>query len=113
MKKEVGVYLEDILGSIEKILEYTAGLNFEDFNKNSEHQDSVMRRLAIIGEAVKNLPPEIREKYGDIPWKQIAGMRDVLIHEYTGVSLVRVWKVVTDDLAPLKKVVLEILKELK
>lgn len=67
----------------------------------------MIRRLEIIGEAVKNLPADLKEKYPHIPWKQIAGMRDMLIHEYAGVSLERVWKVVTDDLGPFKKVVSE------
>ena len=112
MKKEIRVYLEDILESIEKIEEYTHDRNFEEFTKNTERQDAVIRRLEIMGEAVKNLPGDLKEKYTTIPWRQIAGMRDMLIHEYAGVSLGPVWKVVIDDLKPLKKIIVEMLDEL-
>ncbi len=64
-----------------------------------------MRRLEIIGEAVKNLPDDFKTAHPQIPWKQIAGMRDVLIHAYTNVSLDRVWRVIEDDLRPLKDVI--------
>ena len=111
--KEIKVYLEDILESIEKIETYTRNVTFENFDSNTELQDAVVRRLEIIGEAVKNLPAETKSKHPEIPWKQISGMRDVLIHEYAGVSLKRVWKVITDDLSPLKETALKILKNLK
>jgi len=103
MRKEIKVYLEDILESIAKIEEYTRDLTLEGFEESSEHQDAVIRRLEIIGEAVKKLPTDLRGKYPDIPWQQIAGMRDVLIHEYAQVSVDRVWKVVTDHIKPLKE----------
>lgn len=112
MKKNIRVYLEDILGSIEKIEAYTRGLTFEQFEQNTEHQDAVIRRLEILGEAVKCVPMDVRERYSHIPWKQIAGMRDVLIHEYADVSLPRVWKIITGELLPLKEAVKEILKTL-
>jgi len=80
--------------SIEKIEEYTTDVNEEEFYKNTFVQDAVLRRLEIIGEAVKNIPDDFRAKYPDIPWRQIAGMRDVLIHAYFGVNLRRVWKVI-------------------
>lgn len=112
MTKEVRVYLEDILESIGKIEEYAKGSSFQDFEKDTERQDAVIRRLEIIGEAVKNLPSELRKKYPNIPWKQITGTRDILIHEYAGVSLKRVWKTVVKDLEPLKKTVNQILQSL-
>lgn len=105
------VYLEDILESVTRIEEYTRSSDFAVFERNTEQQDAVIRRLEIIGEAVKNLPEEVRQRYPDIPWKQIAGMRDVLIHEYSHVSLDRVWKVVTDHLGDLKKTTEKILSE--
>lgn len=110
MKKDIRVYLEDILASIEKIETYTRGLSFEQFEQNTEHQDAVIRRLEILGEAVKRVPHDVRERHPHIPWKQIAGMRDVLIHEYADVSLPRVWKVITGELAPLKRTMQEMLK---
>ena len=96
------MYLEDITKCVGKIEVYTKGMTFDEFARNTERQDAVIRRLEIIGEAVKNLPDEVRAKHPNIPWKQIAGMRDILIHEYAGVSLPRVWKAITDDLPPLK-----------
>ena len=113
MKRDVKVFLEDILESIEKIEEYTANIDEEDFYENTIIQDAVLRRLEIIGEAVKNIPDDFREKYPDIPWRQIAGMRDVLIHAYFGVSLRRVWKVIEEDIQDLKFRILRILGELE
>ncbi len=113
MKKDPTVYLEDIAESIGRIEEYTRDFTLETFIGSTESQDAVMRRLEIIGEAVKNLPISLRTSYPDVPWKQIAGMRDVLIHEYAGVVLDRVWNVVVSDLPPLKATVLKMQAELQ
>ncbi len=104
------LYIEDILESIDKIEEYIGGIKEEDFYRNTQLQDSILRRLEIIGEATKNIPSDFRNKHSVIPWKRMAGMRDVLIHEYFGVNLKRVWRVVNKDLPRLKK---EILKTIK
>lgn len=85
----------------------------EDFLKSVNIQDAVIRRLEIIGEAVKNIPPEFRDEYPDIQWRQIAGMRDVLIHGYFGVDLDLTWKVVKSDLPELERKVAGILKKLE
>ncbi|MEK7542027.1 MAG: DUF86 domain-containing protein [Patescibacteria group bacterium] len=112
MTKEMRVYLDDILESIGKIEEYTRGLTLTAFERDIQRQDAVMRRPEIIGEAVKHLPEATRTHYPDIPWQQIAGMRDILIHEYSSVSLDRVWNVVTDHLADLKHTTQEILQKM-
>ena len=109
--KGTRVYLEDILESIERIETYTNGLTFEAFSKNTEHQDAVIRRFEILGEAVKGISTELRNQYPDIPWKQISGMRDILIHDYANVSLKRVWNVITDELTSLKIAVQNMLNQ--
>ena len=103
------VYLEDILECIKQIEEYTNAITFAEFDNDVKTQDAVMRRIEIIGEAVKKLPNDFRSQYSDIPWKEIAGMRDVLIHEYAGVLLERVWNTVKEDLLPLKRSILSVM----
>ncbi len=116
MKKEVIIFIQDISESIKKIEEYAKDINKKEFlNKedNVQIQDAIIRRLEIIGEAVKGLPVNFKKKYSDIPWKKIAGMRDILIHEYFGVNLERVWVAAKKDLPELKTKILKILKELE
>lgn len=109
MKRDIGLYLDDILESIEKIEKYTQDLTEEQFSRNIQTQDAVLRRLVIIGEAVKHLPENLKEKHQLIPWKQIAGARDIFVHEYFGIKMERIWKTIKEDLPELKKVVKEII----
>jgi uncharacterized protein with HEPN domain len=90
MTRDMRLYIQDILESIEAIEEYVQSTTEEQFYRNRQVQDAVLRRLEIIGEAVKNLDEDFRNRYPEIPWKKVAGLRDVLIHEYFGVSLKRV-----------------------
>lgn len=113
MKRDMRLYLVDIMDSIERIEEYTQAITGEDFFKDVKIQDAVMRRLEIIGEAVKNTPLDFKNKYPAVPWKRIAGLRDILIHEYFGVNLKRVWKIIKEDLPELKKQISEILEKIE
>lgn len=103
MKKDPKVFLIHILESIQLIEEYSKGITAAKFHKNRAVQDAIIRRLEIIGEAVKNLPISFKTKCPDVPWKQMAGMRDILIHEYFDVDLFLTWKVVKQELPLIKK----------
>lgn len=110
---EFKVYLEDILESARRIENYVRGLSFEDFSVNMMAIDAVIRNLEIIGEAVKHLPEDIKKSHPEIEWKRIAGLRDILIHEYFGVDLRIIWDIVTEKVPELKLSVEKIAAEIE
>ncbi|HIH75396.1 MAG TPA: DUF86 domain-containing protein [Methanosarcina sp.] len=112
MKKDDRVYLSHILQSISLIEKYTENFTEEKFLSNSLVQDGTIRQIQIIGEATKNLSKPLREKYQQIHWRGITGMRDKLVHDYLGVDINAVWDTVKDDIPALKKVVLKIVQDL-
>ena len=113
MKKGDTAYLRHILDAISRIEEYTKGIEYEDFMDDHLIQDGVIRQIEIIGEATKRLSDEIPEKYQDIPWKDMAGMRDKLIHDYLGVDMDAVWETVEGDIPLLKNKLKDLIKRAK
>jgi uncharacterized protein with HEPN domain/predicted nucleotidyltransferase len=107
------LFLQDILESINLIEEYTQDLSQNEFSQNIQVQDAVIRRLEIIGEATKNLPRSLRLQYPAVPWQQMAGMRDILIHGYFGANLNRIWEVIEQNLPVLQPQITQILDELQ
>lgn len=112
MKRDESVYLQHILDAIAKIETYLEGVDEETFHKDTLVQDGVIRQIEIIGEAVKRLSFELRDKHAHIPWQDIAGMRDKFIHDYFGVDIEEVWLTAKDDIPMLKAKVARILEEL-
>lgn len=110
-RRGVGILLEEILDAIGLLRQYTAGLTYQDFAEDIKTQDSVTRRLEIIGEAAKGIPEGLRSKYPSIPWRDITGARDVLVHEYFRIDLEMAWDMVQDDLPALDREVRRILEE--
>ena len=111
MDKDPKIFLQHILESINCIEDYTKNLSEYDFLSSMQIQDSVFRRLEIIGEATKNIPDDFKAIYFHIPWRKIAGMRDKLIHEYFGVDKELVWETVQLFLPELKQEIEKLLKE--
>ena len=101
-RKHYGLFIEDILEAIDKIERYIKSLTYETFAKNEMVADAVIRNLEIIGEASRNIPENVRERYADIPWKRMIGLRNITIHEYFGVDLGIIWEIVTRNLPETK-----------
>ena len=111
MSPDYKLYLADILEAIRKIESYTRGLSLPEFGQDEMRVDAVMRNLEIIGEATKNIPPEIRQKYPAIEWRKIAGLRDVAIHAYFTIDLQIIWDVVQNKLPDLQRDVTKLVEE--
>jgi uncharacterized protein with HEPN domain len=111
MRRNMKLYLQDIWESILAIEEYSHGLSEDEFYSNRQVQDAIIRRLEIIGEAAKNIDKDLRDKHPQIPWKRLAGMRDIIAHEYFGVKLDRVWDVIRKDLSELKEKIRTVMEE--
>lgn len=110
MIKDDSVYLKHIFDAANRIVIYVGNMNREDFLRNELVQDGVIRQIEIIGEAVNRLSQTIREKYVKIPWKDIVGMRNKLIHDYMGVDLDAVWDSAEKDIPLLKTKIEEIIR---
>ena len=111
MKKDPRVYLAQILERIDRILEYTAE-GEEVFFADRRIQDAVIRNFEVIGEAAKRIPDDYRENHPLIPWRALSGFRDVLIHQYEGVSITEVWQIIERNLKTLKEEITKLLPPL-
>ncbi|MEM4204145.1 MAG: DUF86 domain-containing protein [Candidatus Methanomethylicaceae archaeon] len=100
---------EDILAAIESIEAFIVGMDLDTFQTDDKTTSAVMRKLEIIGEAVKQIPDEVRQKHSQVPWKEMAGMRDKLIHFYFGVDYHLVWKAITERLPQVKQEIQKVL----
>lgn len=109
MLRDFKVLLDDILEASRRIQSYTEGMTLQELRVDKKTTDAVVRNLEVIGEAIKKLPIEIRDRYPDVPWKKIAGLRDILIHEYFGIDLDIIWDVVQTKLPALAERVTAIL----
>ena len=109
MSRSARILLEDILESIGRIESYVVGVTKADFESDPEKQDALVRRLEIIGQAVKGLPQDLRDLHPQVPWREIAGARDILAHEYFRVDLDLAWDMIQHNVPELKRNVEEIL----
>lgn len=101
MRRDPLLYIDDIINCIQRIREYVADMSYEEFVIDQKTQDAVIRNLEVIGEAVNAIPDEIRTSNTDIDWRKIIGLRNLLIHEYFGVSLPIIWDVICNKLDEL------------
>ncbi|PDW01148.1 HepT-like ribonuclease domain-containing protein [Candidatus Viridilinea mediisalina] len=111
MPRDYRLYLDDILESIRRIERYTKNLDFATFSADEMRIDAVVRNLEIIGEAAKHIPPEQRALVPKIQWRKIAGLRDIAVHQYFGISLAIIWDVVKLHLDDLKHAVMFLLAD--
>ncbi len=113
MKRDYKLYLSDIFDAIESIEKFVRGMKFERFEKDDKTVSAVIRKFEIIGEATKAIPDAIRQDYPGVPWKEMAGMRDRLIHSYFGVDYKLVWETIKKRLPGIKPQVRQILQNLE
>lgn len=111
MPRDYNIYLKDILDAITRIEKYTKGLSLSGFKADRLKQDGVIRNLIVIGEAAKGLPNDIKSADKDIDWNKIAGLRDIIVHQYFSIDTEVIWSIVTDNIPTLKRTVLKLLKK--
>jgi len=110
--RDYRLFLQDILKSMDSIQGFVAGMTLDDFIADDKTSSAVIRKLEIVGEAVKQIPSTIREQYPEVTWKEMAGMRDVLIHFYFGVNLKLVWKTIQEDIPLARQQITGVLNDL-
>lgn len=112
MKKDNFLYIEDIKNAIDWVLDdYVLNMTFEDFSKDPKTQDTVIRQIAVIGEAMNKMDAQFLTKYPKLPSKEAVSMRNILVHDYDNIDLEELWKTIKVDLPSLKETVVKILSE--
>lgn len=109
MPRDLKVYLEDIAEAIKRIEQYTDGVTLEQISTDTMRLDAVIRNIQLVGEATKEIPDDTREKYPAIKWKNIVGLRNLVVHEYFRVNPEIIWNTIQEHLPNLKAVILELL----
>ncbi len=110
-KRDPRLFLTDMLESIEKVQRYTSGLSFDEFEANDMALDAVVRNLEIVGEAARQIPASVRERYNQIEWSRVVGFRNIVIHAYFAVDVEIVWTIATQRLPALEAVLREMLRD--
>ena len=113
MKREYYDYVEDIMDAMTKAESFIKDMSYDNFTHDDKTVFAVIRAIEIIGEAVKQIPDEARQTYSAIPWKDMAGMRDVLIHDYISVDVETVWLTVKDKIPQIRPLIEKMARDLK
>lgn len=113
MRRDYNLFVRDILDAINHIEKFVGSMNYEEFIRDDKTSTAVVKKIEIIGEAIKNIPKDIRASYSNIPWRDIIGMRNKIAHDYFGIDYEIVWKVIKEKLPALKVQVAQMLKKIE
>ena len=111
MSRTVSLFIKDILQNMNDALEFIEGISYDQFTADKKTLNAVLRSIEVIGEAAKNIPDEVRAGYPQVPWKEMAGMRDKVIHSYFGVDPETVWLVIRDRIPAIKPLIQKVLQD--